>query len=574
MPQELSLLGWSATGLRCPDHSVALGGNGSEPHKIALIQMPNGTGKTTTLKMLRAALSGSARYWSTKEVASFRTPGDDSERGEFIVELIVDDMRLTIELELDFLEGRAIYRTTHGSGGIRDGFKPPLGLRSFLTPEFVELFVFDGELAHRLLDPRHTKAQQAVDALFQLSLLDNLSDEFDKNWEKHADSVSGKGKKALVRRKNRWDTLRKHLRSLQKRKKECDRELEPLKKAQLRMETGVEKLVSRNTTDAEELTETKERQAAVQAKVELLSGQLVDKMREPEDLLASFRSELLVLKGSLDTLKLPRSTSREFFLELAAAEECVCGRPMTAQARRFVEEGAEDYLAEDAVGVLNSMKGDISTRCSKEAEVDAVSLAETLADLRDAASDLILYKNQLRALQDRRIREGDSALESLRAKLDGTKEEIGVVSAQLENLDAKPTGKESDKSESIAAIEKLCRKARDDYAEITETLELRAKTQAVRSILERAREDSCRDLGVLVIDKTNELLEQLLPREQVSVSSIDKSVRLTGQEAGSMGQTLAVGYAFLATLFLDEALFLVVFFLPPSPLLRDSRLST
>ena len=57
MAFTLWLNGWSSQGLRCPDHSIELSLN-QLPRQVSLIQMPNGTGKTTSLTMLRAALSG------------------------------------------------------------------------------------------------------------------------------------------------------------------------------------------------------------------------------------------------------------------------------------------------------------------------------------------------------------------------------------------------------------------------------------------------------------------------------------------------------------------------------------
>lgn len=553
MAQQLSLLGWSATGFRCPDHKLSLERASSSPYPVALIQMPNGTGKTTTLKLLRAALSGSAKDWSADVVESFRKDSAETTHGEFLLDLAADGARITIELVLDYGTGTAAYRTTHGSSGIKEGFRPPPGLKGFLSPEFVDLFVFDGELAGRLLDSRHTRARDAIDALFQLSLLGHVGSMFEDNWEERANTVTGKGEKAKVRRKNRWEKLRKHLEALEAERSQLALELSLLKRERTRTELRLEELASQSDSDAEQIADAKELQARAITRVEQLSGQLVDKMREPEDLLASFRSELLQLKESLDTLKLPRTTSREFFIELCGAKACICGRSMTDSAREHIQRRAEEYLGEDAVGVLNSMKGDIATRCSKEAEVDAVALAQTLTDLKAAVADHMLAKNQLRAVQDRRIKAGDRELQKLRTEAEDIGGKIRTKESRLDELNAKSQGNERDDSRCIAAVKKLCKRARDDYAEITETLDLKGRTQVVLAILENSREKARLELGRMVIRKTNDLITQLLPLESVTVSSIDNSVRLEGQEGGSVGQTLAVGYAFLATLFSQGA---------------------
>ncbi len=56
--------------------------------------------------------------------------------------------------------------------------------------------------------------------------------------------------------------------------------------------------------------------------------QAIAKMRDPQRLVPDLATSLINLKENLDSLKLPTSTSKEFFEDLAKAEECICGRPM------------------------------------------------------------------------------------------------------------------------------------------------------------------------------------------------------------------------------------------------------
>ena len=119
--------------------------------------MPNGTGKTTTLTMLRAALSGSAKEWNSEKIRELRRSGDSATFGQFVVKIAVNNNPLTFELKLYFERGKVEYRTSYGTG-IREGFFPPAPLMKFRNSEFVNLFVFDGELASNLLDPKQTRA--------------------------------------------------------------------------------------------------------------------------------------------------------------------------------------------------------------------------------------------------------------------------------------------------------------------------------------------------------------------------------------------------------------------------------
>src|SRR5262245_12907742 len=102
MSTVLRVAGWKAEGLRCPDHDVSFLTADGDVHPITLIQMPNGTGKTTTLELLRAALSGAPLQnpWDPAKVRSFRRRGDSRRDGLFRVHLLHNRHRLTINLSL------------------------------------------------------------------------------------------------------------------------------------------------------------------------------------------------------------------------------------------------------------------------------------------------------------------------------------------------------------------------------------------------------------------------------------------------------------------------------------------
>lgn len=216
MSVKLSILGWSASNLRCPDHQIFLCPENSQtPCKVTLIQMPNGTGKTTTLDLLRATLSGSAKQWTPEQITEFGNNNNSAFLGSFVVRLSLENKPITFELNFDFKREKVNYRTTYGSG-IKDGFSPPPSIKKFLNPEFVSLFVFNGELARNLLDSKQTRARDAIDSLFQLFLLEDVANEFQQNWESYTKNTGFKTEQALKQRN-------KKLKDLKERKKERNR---------------------------------------------------------------------------------------------------------------------------------------------------------------------------------------------------------------------------------------------------------------------------------------------------------------------------------------------------------------
>src|SRR5262249_36797022 len=122
----VQLAGWKSQGLRCPDHELSFVDGADAIRPITLIQMPNGTGKTTTLELLRAALSGTAANgaWAPEKVRALRKRGDQTGQGMFQITLLHNSRRVTITMLFDFDEGTVHYGTTSGAG-MKDGFHPP-----------------------------------------------------------------------------------------------------------------------------------------------------------------------------------------------------------------------------------------------------------------------------------------------------------------------------------------------------------------------------------------------------------------------------------------------------------------
>ena len=112
--------------------------------------MPNGTGKTTSLDLLRATLSGGARSWYKEKIMQYESKNGTNDKGSFKVNLLINSKRVTISLIFDFEIGAVSYFTTTDTGN-KEGFIPPRNCKDILSSEFINFLVFDGELAQQLL---------------------------------------------------------------------------------------------------------------------------------------------------------------------------------------------------------------------------------------------------------------------------------------------------------------------------------------------------------------------------------------------------------------------------------------
>jgi len=549
MSLQLTLLGWSASGLRCPDHEVRLcPPNSSTPYRVTLVQMPNGTGKTTTLNMLRATLSGAARQWSPEKISELRRSGDSTESGKFIVKLAINDNPLTFELNFNFNKGRIYYRTSYGAG-IQDGFFPPPKLRKFLNPAFVNLFVFDGELANNLLDYKQTRAREAIDSLFQLSLLEEVAKAFQENWESHAETATSKSAQGLTRRRNALNRLKEKREKIKKDQNNLQLEKTHFKSEIQEVEKEYEAALSKDRNIGSRLQTLKIQLDNAEQVVAFAVQNTIEKMRDPQRLIPNLAASLMELKSNLDKLKLPTSTSKEFFDELAEAEECICGRSMDDGTRQAVRDRAKNYLGKDEVGVLNSIKTDIATYCGGDLESYYKEFQEQLKDLQKLIRARDNLKTERRYLEEERLKQGDSELEEKKNRLDQLNEQLKKCTERLQEIERSPHSKPSEDTDCLKELDQLIKKAEDDVAEATNTLKLKRKTEIARKILFEAHQQAREELRKFIIEETNHRITQLLSRDPVWLEDIQDSLKLQGRGGASMGQTLSVSYAFLATLF-------------------------
>ena len=548
MASELQILGWEAEGLRCPDHRVDFQRRPDECFPISLIQMPNGTGKTTTLKLLRAALCGAPEEgeW-TPDLVRRLAKRRSHDSGHFMLWLRYNGRRLTIVLRFDFDAGHVKYATTVGSG-LRDGFEPPRELRRFLTRQFVRFFVFDGELAEQLLDRRHTDAESAIENLFQLNVIASISGAVERYWEHKTSGRNATKDRGLVLRRNRVRKLRTRLERLR-------RDQEKLGKQHERLSGDLQARQMRFDHELKEQREFGARVGSAEAAaagatgtVGQLSADLLAKFREPHALAAQFAQEMLALKENLDRVKLPESTAREFFEELSREDECVCGRPLDEKAREAIRDRANRYLSSDSVALLNTLKGEVGSAVGDDPVAAAGQLQDVVGRLADSVK---AEMDALTTLEDVRREEisRNPELEREKTELEALSGTVTVLRDKLDRYDDPRDRGGDDETFGIAVLERRHADAERKLAEITDTLELRAKRDVLARILSRGRALARSAISEEVCWQANKRISELMPDNGIRVQSIERCLVLDGREGGSVGETLSVAYAFLATLF-------------------------
>ena len=175
---EIKLTYIESVNLRCPDIEI----NFDKNNKTNFIQMPNGTGKTTLINLIKNTLSNS---WG--DITEFKNNKIQASEGLFVIKLEVNDDNgvdnVTFRIKFDFVSGKEHIFTTTNLTSEKSGFHPPKNIRSFLTNDHIKTFLFSGDaLDDYFMDSEQT-AKKTIDTFSGITKLFKLSKELEEKFK-------------------------------------------------------------------------------------------------------------------------------------------------------------------------------------------------------------------------------------------------------------------------------------------------------------------------------------------------------------------------------------------------------
>lgn len=555
---EVRLTGWSSQNIRGGLRNIDID-LGSSPKRWTLVQMPNGTGKTTTMTLLRATLAGAELPIQT--VRDLRAD-DNVETGFFEVRLTIDKKPIRLQMRLDFRDGSGTYWTARAEargGGIEEGRALPADLRDLLKESLTELFVFNGELATQIRDLSKTRASEAIRSLYRLDTLDALRRRvgqlIDQEQRRAASVSSAKEEKGLRRLQNARDEARAARERLDQQQRTISLRMAEREQERAHLENEINSRMSEDAGIRSKLEKLTEDQAEVENTASLLSTQALDVLRRPPHVHPRLLSRLRTLGGKLYELKLPETISAEFFRELATQSVCVCGRPIGHTERHAIEDGASRYLAQDQISIINQMK-----LALRESSGDPTALSKIIEDLRIKLDERRNLKNDRDRLASERIAEGDEALRNLRTELSKCSDELLNITSTVERLTTKDPIRQRALRVSWETNLALCDaelKSRQFRLETaTKTRSFALQGEKLKSLISETGDRALDILRERVRLSTNKKLEHIIKSEGLQVARIGGGLELSSNGISSKGgvsegQSLAVAYAFLTSLLAE-----------------------
>jgi DNA sulfur modification protein DndD len=547
MATEIKLIGWSAKGFRCPDHQVELINQHGEPYHVTLIQMPNGTGKTTTLELLRLTLSGGASNQTTQYIRSFAKEEDAVAPGVMEVRLLVDKKVVTFVMTFDYLQGKASYKTTYRSGQ-NSGFVAPQEIKKFLNPEFINYFILDGELAEKLLNNQQAAAQDVIDALFQVDSLKKIGNRIEEYWSQVAAGVTTRTAQGYNRQKNLVDEIKNRLHILEQECTKLDARIQKLSTELAEQKSEHQAAIENNRAQNSELLNAQTRLHELEKEQISKTTSLLDLCASPQNLSGVFATSILNLKLGLDRVKLPEAAAREFFEELCDEPECICGREINPEIANTIRAKASQYLGSDDVSLLNSLKTAIDEAVGQDPQKHRLALNDQIEGL----TEKVRAVNEARTLVEeltQKASEIDPRVKQAQDEIERLTRELKEAELNRAKYDSQENPAQIDSIYGLDVLRSRLAEAEQYLAEITGTLAIRQKTAIIKSILDDAYNSATKKISTELVEETNDNLKKWLPNNNLEVESIHGHLRLKGKAKGSVGENLSVAYGFLSTLF-------------------------
>lgn len=517
--------------------------------KNNFVMMANGTGKTTTMTLIKGLLDGSAKNWPVDYVKSFAPTTTTGDKGEFSITVKFDEKQYKYFLSLDYVNGIAKIETQAPPKGRETGLLLPTAIKGIFTPEFVSRFVFDGEQAKKSMDRTSNEADETIRYLYRLDELDeilamnmNILTEI-QNAEGGSTGTRG----SLSNLRSRQKKVRDHIASLEKKQKQLNGDIARFSQEKIEKEKQRQELDKNYEALNKEKNEVIAEQEKNRGNVDVKITEIVSLVKTPYLVSEGLCNRMYEFGDAMKKLKLPKSSSKDFFTELAYAEKCVCDRCIGEKERDAILKNAERYLGSDHQAVLNNIK---SVLMGSTYDERLVAAFEELGKLQEQKTRL---NARFADVEDKLIKAGGPQVEQLQSEIEVLIGQISSAQTQLKIIESK------DEDDETLTEENNLHKARRADAEYEVKIASTTKTNAalrkknvVQDLVNEIKTQATSALKEEIIKKANDKISRVIKDDYIEIESIDGYIKLKDREGASDGQTLSIGYCFLGTLF-EEA---------------------
>ena len=562
---KVSIIEFETIGLRCPDAKITFKNKGTGS-VVNLLQMPNGTGKTTMIKLLSGTLTGEIENWSAKETKEFMGKSNITNTGEFRLELSIEESNkhaknLSFLVRFDFEHGvTEIFTTRNVESGLEKGHLPPPSLRQFISQGCVDVFCFQGDKIKDIIDSEKEDAEVTINAFFGFDDINTFLNDI-KQYHRET-SHSGK-----PTNQGNMDSLENLLSDWEDRatllKDRLDGDRDKRKKVVKQLDNLVgqyNKIIGASSEQAKKQEDLNKAKDNAENAVRENLASLWDDLKNPFILSDNLLDGLHEFRTNLEAMKLPGG-SREFFEELIELDDgCICGEPLIPTRVSHIRSKIEEYLSTDEASIVNTIKEQINETYkngyqSKYLNDEFSKLGDSISAQTFAETDLTTFLEDIKKNandDDAKIiqdygdaRDKKNSFDNAIKRL--TKDYIPDQAQRLRPADCF----------SYNAAENAIEELTIELGKMSNRRNITAAYELIKDVINVAKENSLKEIKSLLKDSTNEKIKETLPAgSPLEVIELDKYLKIGWndkvQTEASGAQNIIIAYSFARSV-LEEA---------------------
>ncbi len=524
------------------------------------LQMPNGTGKTTFLTLIRNTLSNTWEDLEAKEIKAFKRKNSKEDYGKFTLGLTYKNSNLTFEVTFNFIDGTFDIATMGSTetDQMNRRFKPPPDLKPFLTKNHVEIFNFSSQIVNDHFDKEKSGVKDAVGTFSGRHKLNNLFTEIEKKFKaKHTGS-----------RSTRTTTLDNKLTALSELKGELEKKRDDLEADLAPNQEEHKKLNDKAEQNDEARKERDAKILNLEAQIEELDQDAIDcedpiknHLIFPNNLSDDFDKKLKLLYESLEKRKLP-GIHTDFFDEISEEAECICGTEMTAKMKKHIKESKKNYLGTHDVVFVNSLKTALKESDKHQGLEETKKDLKKLDDIREQIADKKTKIEEIEEdFRDKTLSKKEvDRLDKLGDIIAKAKDELESLKKSNYEGDGNHQQKQNDlvslnpsqiarTIKNFPDLEWLDDFLRERHAAANNYEKALENLNAFKNCIDKALDNAEKKIKVKLKDDINKMISQIhTGGENFVVSEIEDHIKLDGQDMGSGAQNVITVTSFALAL--------------------------
>lgn len=542
---NLNLLGWKCEGLRCPDFNVELNEKGN--NSSTFFQMPNGTGKTTTLRLLKRSLYNHEFKASEIDQYKAKKTNEFKKEGYFEAKFSVDSKIFYTKIKFNFEEKTAEYSCSLSSeGGYKAGFKLPKEIENIVDKELIDLLLVDLEIDVKpMFRENQTRAKEAIKKFCKINLLESLINDFQSYKDKkRKESVKSGNTQNQI---NTYEALlNKVLNKITSVEKKAEDYKKFLNETEEEYENGkkiLNEILQKDSEINKRRVELEKKRDEIKFNYDTILSKNLESIKNIGTYENILKTELTELVRNLDEMGLPEEEVRLFFDKILKKENCICGEHLTNEKKEIIKQTMNNFISHKEAGIISKIKDAVRINTY---ELDKVDLLQNSLKIQNLKQELDATKENIDLINKRALKENIELSDKI-SKLE--KERTLKKKFLDEDLNQEWKAKHNEENtESLISLKEQKKIIEKNLAILSGTKEIEEKVIYLNNIIEEAIIESEKEISKELTLECNKKIEKMLIKNPIYISSIDKHIVLDGQNEGSTGQEARIGIIFLITI--------------------------